>query len=124
MKTIKNFTPHVINIVENVIFDASQRKFLTTNETKTVVSIAPCGELLSANQKNTEAESINGIPTKKMEFSGVSEAPKDCWCIVSAMYVAACKGLGINTDNLLTIGDAVYDSETIKPIGTLNLIRN
>ena len=121
---IVNYTPHMINIVGNVTFSDKDRKYLTNEETIIIKSIPPSGMLLNAKQVNEDTEAIDGIPTKVMTFSGVTEAPKDRYCIVSAMYVTACKQLGIDTYNLLTIGDAVYSADTIKPIGTLNLNRN
>ena len=85
----------------------------------------------AAEDAKESAEEINyegvSIPTNTPQiFEDVDPIPpeEECdFCIVSAMYVAACKSLGINTKRLLTIGAPVVDEEN-RVIGTCSLNRN
>ena len=122
--TIKNFTPHEINILSGATFSQKDRKYVVDHTTQVVKVIKPEGTLLSVQQINEDKDPIDGIPTKRMEFGSDLLHPSDCYCIVSAMYVSACRQHGVDTSNLLTIGDGVYDPESMKPVGTLNLNRN
>ena len=121
-----NCTPHAINIVDSAEYNASVRKHIRTSVTKTVKVIAPSGKLLNAKIVRNVADPIDGIPTVKSEYPSVDELPEGAdFVVVSAMYVAARRELGLPTEKLLTVGDTVYDSvENPKPIGVLNLSRN
>ena len=89
------------------------------------------GRMLSAKRRQEAAEEINyegvSIPTNTPQIlEDVDPIPPEVecdFCIVSAMYVAACKSLGIDTKRLLTIGAPVVDEEN-RVIGTCSLNRN
>ena len=60
-------------------------------------------------------------------FVSVDPLPptEECdYCIVSALYVAACKSLGIDTSRLLTISSTPVVDDNGSPIGTCSLNRN
>lgn len=126
---IKSFVGgHPLRIFTDCVYDESIRKY---RGGRLVAEIPYSGRMLSAKtrQEDTEPISFNGIliPVKTPQiFEGVDPIPgtSECdYCIVSAMYVAACKSLGIDTSRLLTIGDPVVDKEGYV-IGTMSLNRN
>lgn len=126
MGKIINMTPHKVSIVDekSTRFDASQRKYLADNPI-IIKEVAPSGQLLNAKLERKPAEAIDGIPTVETKIVAVDELPDDGnYYIVSALYVAARRQLGLDTSRCLTIGEAVYSADSIKPIGTLNLNRN
>ena len=87
--------------------------------------------MLSAKIKQEHIEPLSFenvlIPIKTPPiFEGIDPIPDkdECdYCIVSAMYVAACKSLGVDTSRLLTIGEPVADENGIV-VGTISLNRN
>jgi hypothetical protein len=131
MKII-NCTPHAINIVEGATFETKARKFMKNETTKAVCTIQPSGIVLNAKAEDAKAEDIEYstidalVPTKKTVYVSVDSLPGEGdMFLVSALFVSACKDLGIETSKLLTVGDPVYDSlEKPFPIGALNLRRN
>ena len=113
---IKSFVGgHDINIYTDCVFDENVRKF-TGGRLLTVIPFS--GRMLNAKIKTPETGIINAngmdIPVNTPQiFEAVDEIPSkdECdYCIVSAMYVAACKSFGVDTSRLLTIGGPVIDS--------------
>ena len=103
---IKNFTPHSITIFADTTFDPSIRKYRGGTP---ICTIPKADRMLSAHQKPQ-------IPAAPLET--------ECdYAIVSALYVSACKDLGMDTSRLLTIGGSVVD-DAGKIIGTVWLNRN
>ena len=126
---IKNFVGgHSLSIFTDCEYDAAIRKYRGGYK---IAEIPFSGSMLSAKIRQEEAESVNfegvSIPTNTPQiFEDVDPIPleEECdFCIVSAMYVAACKSLGIDTKRLLTIGAPVVDEEN-RVIGTCSLNRN
>ena len=119
---------HEIRVFTGCIFDPSVRKY-RGGELLTVIPYS--GKMLSAvlDQQNAEPIYVNGveIPTKTPQsFTAVDPVPNESesdYCIVSSMYVAACKSLGVDTSRLLTIGEPVVDDNN-HVIGCINFNRN
>jgi len=126
---INNMTPHIINLFreDSTVFDASIRKLLVKDGQVAAQVIEPSGTLLNAKQEERFTEAVYGIPCKTFEFTSVDAYPQDTdhYYVVSALYVSACKALGLRTDRLLTVRGTVYKSATEpKPIGCLGFYRN
>lgn len=126
---IKSFVGgHDINVYTDCVYDASIRKY-RGGHVLTVIPYSGC--MLSAKVEQKDAESVDyngiGLQTKTPQiFTAVDPIPAkdECdYCIVSAMYVAACKSLGLDTSRLLTIGEPVAD-ENGSVIGCINFNRN
>lgn len=126
---IKSFVGgHSLRIYADCAYDESIRK---NRGGRLVAEIPYSGRMLSAKVRQDNAEPINYngvlIPVKTPQiFDSVDPIPDEdeCdYCIVSAMYVAACKSLGIDTSRLLTIGEPVAD-ENGMVIGTMSLNKN
>lgn len=126
---IKSFVGgHSLRIFTDCIYDESIRK---NRGGRVAAEIPYSGRMLSAKARQYDAEPIkfNGvfIPVKTPQiFESVDPIPSkdECdYCIVSAMYVAACKSLGVDTSRLLTIGEPVVD-ENGAVIGTISLNKN
>ena len=129
MTIIKSFVGgHPVRIFKDCVFDENIRKYRGGH---LVAEIKFSGKLLNAyfEQKDDEPIVYDGIeiPTSTPQiFTAVDELPdeSECnYCVVSAMYVAACKSLGKDTSRLLTIGSPVADDEG-HVIGTTSLNRN
>lgn len=127
--TIKNFVGgHTLNIYTDCEYDPSIRKYRGGHK---IAEIPFSGRMLSAKIRQEASEAVNyegiSIPTNTPQiYEGVDSIPPEdeCdFCIVSAMYVAACKSLGIDTKRLLTIGAPVVDEDN-RVIGTCALNRN
>lgn len=127
--TIKNFVGgHALNIYTDCEYDPTIRKYRGGYK---IAEIPYSGKMLSAKIWQEKAEKIEfdsvSIPTYTPQlFEDVDPLPPEdeCdFCIVSAMYVAACKSLGIDTNRLLTIGTPVVDEDN-RVIGTCALNRN
>ena len=127
--TIKSYVGgHSICIFAGCEYDPAIRKYRGGRQ---IAEIPYSGKMLNAHWQQSEAEPvlIDGaeIPTMSPHvFSDVDEIPgaDECdYCVVSALYVAACKALGRPTDRLLTIGGTVVD-ETGRIIGCCSLNRN
>lgn len=124
-QTIINCTPHKINVVSSAEFSAKDRKYIATEQTTVLRTIEPSGILLNCKIESATSDPIDGIATIKSSYPSVDAVPINCdYVICSAMYVAARQALGYDTSMCLTVGDVVYSSGDIKPIGTLNLRRN
>lgn len=126
---IKSFVGgHSLCIYTECVYDASIRKYRGGHKT---AEIPYSGKMLSAKIKQNNAEPIifegSEIPTQTPQvFVNVDPIPpkEECdYCIVSAMYAAACKSLGIDTSRLLTIGIPVVDDDN-RVIGCVGLNRN
>lgn len=126
---IKSFVGgHSLRIFTDCVYDERIRKYRGGS---LAAEIPYSGRMLSAKikQENAEPISFDGIliPVKTPQiFEAVDPIPDtdECdYCIVSAMYVAACKALGIDTSRLLTIGDLVADEEG-SVIGAICLNKN
>lgn len=126
---IKSFVGgHSLCIYTDCEYDAAIRKYRGGHKT---VEIPYSGKMLSATIKQNNAEPIifedMEIPTQTPQvFEDVDPIPskEECdYCIVSAMYVAACKSLGLDTSRLLTIGIPVVDDDN-RVIGCVGLNRN
>ena len=93
------------------------------------VTIPYAGIQLNAKARQDVAESIEidgiSIPTKTPKmWDSVDPIPEDCdFCVVSAMYVSACKALGMPTDKLLTI-DGTVVSDDGRILGCVGFNRN
>lgn len=129
MVTIKSFVGgHPVRIFKDCVFDEKIRKYRGGH---LVAEINYSGKLLNAYFEQNDAGTIiyNGveIPTSTPQiFTAVDDLPdeSECkYCVVSALYVAACKALGRDTSRLLTIGAPVVDGEG-HVIGTTSLNRN
>lgn len=126
---IKSFVGgHSLRIFTDCVYDDSIRKYRGGS---LIAEIPYSGRMLSAKIKQEDAEPISFdgilIPVKTPQiFEAVDPIPgaDECdYCIVSAMYVAACKALGTDTSRLLTIGDPVVDEDG-RVIGTICLNKN
>ncbi|WP_286077372.1 hypothetical protein [Thomasclavelia cocleata] len=115
--TIKSFVGgHSVMVIEGATFDPSIRKF---RGGEVALEIPFSGRMLSAKAKQETAEPIVvggvSIPTKTRQiWESVDPLPstEECdLCIVSAMYVAACRDLGIDTSRLLTMDGTVVDDD-------------
>ena len=128
--TIRSYVGgHDIVVYNNTVYDKSIRKY--RGGTPAVV-IPYAGRMLSAVPKPAQEEQmeVNGvlIPIHKaIEWDHVDPLPnpEECdYALVSALYVTACKSLGIDTSRLLTIGGAVVDDTGRTTIGCVWLNRN
>ena len=123
--TVKSFVGgHDIRVYKNCVFDPDVRKY----RGGTLSRVIPYGgRTLSAHISQMDELSIDGIQIKsKQEFTAVDDFPDEdecIYCIVSALYVAACRQLGKDTSRLLTIGETVVD-ENGNTIGCVNLNKN
>lgn len=118
---------HSISVYKNAEFDPNIRKF--RGGTK-IAEIPFSGFMLSAKAEQVDGEPITvedtEIPTKSpQKWTSVDPLPNtnDTLYIVSAMYVAACRELGLPTDKLLTVGQTVVD-EAGRVIGCVGFNRN
>ncbi len=126
---IKSFVGgHSLRIFTDCLYDESIRKYRGGS---LVAEIPYSGKMLSAKIKQDDSEPISFdgilIPVKTPQiFEAVDPIPgtDECdYCIVSAIYVAACKSFGIDTSRLLTIGEPVVDENGVV-IGTVSLNKN
>lgn len=126
---IKSFVGgHSLCIYADCVFDPSIRKYRGGRK---IAEIPYSGRMLSAKIKQDTAPPVDFegtlIPSKTPQlFEDVDPIPseEECdLCIVSAMYVAACKSLGVDTSRLLTIGTPVVDEHN-RVVGTCFLNRN
>ena len=126
---IKSFVGgHDVKIYSDSVYDPSIRKH---RGGKVAAVIPYSGRMLSAVIAQTPDAPLeyNGalIPVNTPQvFTAADPIPteNECdYCVVSAMYVDACKALGIDTSRLLTIGEPVADDEG-RVIGTVSLNRN
>ena len=127
MKLVSCVGGHDVIVYKNAEFDPAIRKY---RGGEIAATIPYAGFMLSAKAAQVDDEPIvvEGveIPTKSpQKWVSVDPLPNepDTMYIVSAMYVAACKELGLPTDKLLTIGQTVVD-ETGRVAGCVNLNRN
>ena len=119
---------HSLCIFADCEYDPSIRKYKGGN---LIAEIPYSGRLLNAHWTQSEGEPVEVndtmIPTMSPQvFTSVDDLPPtdECYyCIVSALYVAACKALGKDTSRLLTIGIPVVD-ENGRTIGCCSLNRN
>ena len=130
MLNIINMTPHPVSVVSGATFDASIRKYRGGSVVETIPS---SGMVSAISSKQEEMEPILteggvSIPTvsapKWERVDSLPEAPEGTMYVVSAMYVAACRELGLPTDRLLTIGPAVVGDDGRSILGCVSLVRN
>ena len=126
---VKSFVGgHKLCIFEDCEFDPKIRKY---RGGRIIAEIPFSGRFLNAYWPRSESEPIEfdgaEIPTLSPQiFTDVDELPgtDECdYCIVSALYVTACKALGRATERLLTIGMPVVDDEG-RTVGCCALNRN
>lgn len=128
MRIVSCVGGHSINVYEDCVYDSEIRKF---RGGKKKAEIPFSGKMLSAKVYQEKAESIDfqGVSIETMTpqvFEDVDPIPdeSECdYCIVSAMYVSACKALGYDTSRLLTIGTPVVDDNNMT-IGCCGFNRN
>ena len=129
MRIVSCVGGHPVNVFTGAEFDPTIRKFRGGEISAT---IPYAGFMLSAKAEQVDDEPIveEGveIPTKSpQKWTAVDPLPENddgnTMYIVSAMYVAACKELGLPTNMLLTVGQTVVD-ETGRVVGCVNLNRN
>lgn len=127
--SIKSFVGnHPVCVFADCEYDPAIRKY---RGGRLVAEIPYSGKMLSAHWAQSASEPIilDGveIPTMSPQvFTEVDAIPEtdECeYCIVSALYVAACKALGRPTDRLLTIGGTVVD-DAGRTVGCYSLNRN
>lgn len=107
---------HAVNVVKGATFDPAIRKY---RGGEVVVSIPFSGRMLNARavQQAAEPLSIGGVMVPTMtpqlwESVDPIPGPEEAdFCIVSAMYLSACKALGLDTSRLLTMANTVVDGE-------------
>lgn len=123
MKILNCVGGHDVNIYTDCEYNATTRKYTGG---KFVTTIPYSGKMLFCKSSTVNfAEPIGDIPTMPAPaWDSVDEIPEDCdYVIVSAMYITACKYLGLDTSKLLTLGSAVVD-DSGKVIGCIGLVRN
>lgn len=126
---VKSFVGgHDLHIYSGCEYDPAIRKYRKGS----LSAVIPySGRTLSARLSQDSAEPIEiegkQIPTlTPQKFESVDPLPDtdECdYCIVSAMYVAACQSLGLDTSRLLTIGLPVVNEEG-HTVGCCALNRN
>ena len=126
---IKSFVGgHDVNVYTGCVYNEKYRKF----SGGTLLTVIPySGRMLNAVIKTPETDTVEfggvEIPVNSPQiFTDVDPIPSEdeCdLCVVSAMYAAACKSLGIDTSRLLTIGGPVAN-ENGQVIGTNSFNRN
>ena len=126
MKVV-NLTPHCINVVAGATLDESIRKYRGGE----VVATIPSSGMVSAISNDSPADPIVvdgvSIQSTRKEWTKVDALPEmeeATMFIVSALYVSACRELGIPTTNLLTVGNMVVAEDGRTIIGCTGLIRN
>lgn len=126
---IKSFVGgHSLCIYADCEYDESVRKYRGGRK---IAEIPYSGRMLSAEIHQDAAAPLEYcdvmIPTKTPQIFCTADPipPKEeCdLCVVSALYVTACKVLGLDTSRLLTIGTPVVDEHN-RTIGTCFLNRN
>jgi len=122
MLRLRNFTPHNINIFakEDVFYDEKQRKYFIKEGAKPLL-VLPSEGILNAHIDYELSENVDGIDIFEARVKNIDPLPSGR-LIVSALFVTACKILGINTNRLLTISQPVYSNpDNPRPVGCLGL---
>ena len=127
MANIKSFVGgHDIVVYSGATIDPTVRKYKGGTP---ILRIPFSGQILNAKACQSVAAPVEidgiAIPTKTPQtWESVDPIPEDCdYCVVSAMYVAACKALGMPTDKLLTI-DGTVVSDDGRILGCVGFNRN
>ena len=127
---IKSFVGgHSVRVYTGCTYDPQIRKY---RGGKLLTEIPYAGRMLNAEIRQVPADPLpyaeSSIPTMTaQQFVAVDPIPaqSECdYCIVSALYVAACKSLGMDTSRLLTISSTPVVDEEGRTIGTCALNRN
>lgn len=114
MKVVSYVGGHDVVVYKDAVYDPSIRKY----RGGTPVAIIPySGRMLSATAKPAPEEMVllNGVEVpvhSASEWDHVDPLPDPEKCdfaLVSAMYAAACRELGMDISRLLTIGGVVVD---------------
>ena len=127
---IVNLTPHQVSIVTGATFDASIRKYRGGIVVKTIPSSGMVSVISSKQEEMDPIVTDDGvfIPTcsalKWVWVDPLPEFPEGSMYIVSAMYVTACRELGIPTHRLLTVGPTVVGDDGHSIVGCVSLVRN
>ncbi|MCD6418072.1 hypothetical protein J7M00_04760, partial [bacterium] len=120
-----NYTPHTINIYsqEQVEYVPEIRKYVVKEGEEPIVVI-PSDGMLSAKIKYEKITEIDGIPIHEPVVENCDEPPEGEDVIVSQLYVAAMRALGMDTSKLYTVSQPVYNSkDNPRPVGCLGLNR-
>ena len=126
---VKSFVGgHPLKIYRDCEYDPEIRKYRGGT---LLCEIPYSGRMLSAVVRQENASPVyygdTAVPTLTPQiFESADELPpeSECdYCIVSALYAAACRVLGRDTSRLLTIGTPVVNEEG-QTVGTVALNRN
>lgn len=119
MKVVSYVGGHDVIVYKGAIYDPSIRKY----RGGTPVAVIPySGRMLSAVAKPAQEDmlQLNGVEIPvhgASEWDHVDAPPtQNEWALVSSMYAAACRELGLDTSRLLTIGGVVVD-DTGRTVG-------
>jgi hypothetical protein len=129
MKEIFNATEHeIVFYSEDDVYPASNGRKFILKERARPIAVIPAGIALNCKKTNLPAPAFSAgdVPLKgAVVFESCDPLPPDAEgkiVVVSAMYRAACKELGLPTDMLATIDIPVYASQDdIRPVGCLGL---
>ena len=114
MKVVSYVGGHDVVVYKDAVYDPSIRKYCGG----TPVAVIPySGRMLSATARPAQEEMLllNGVEVPVHEAAAwdhvdpLPDADACDFALVSAMYAAACRELGVNTSRLLTIGGVVVD---------------
>lgn len=114
MKVVSYVGGHDVVVYRDAVYDPSIRKY---RGGMPVAVIPYSGQMLSAAARPAREEMLllNGVDVpvhEAAEWDHVDPLPGPETCdfaLVSAMYAAACRELGLETSRLLTIGGVVVD---------------
>lgn len=125
MQILNNVGGHDINVYAGAQYDPQIRKYRGGH----LVAVIPySGSMLSAKMAQEPDDPIiyDGveIPTQRSKIVSADPVPDDnCYHIVSALYLAAVKAMGGDTNHLLTIAAPVVD-DSGRVVGVTGLNRN
>lgn len=134
---ILNCTPHDIVIYSQAdcTWDKTSRKQILRDGATPLTTLQKSGVVLSAKMASQDDAMIDGIPIIRQTFVDIDPLPLGAdsdYCVVSQLYMAAVKQLGLDTTRLLTgldttrlltVGVPIYKGVTPQPCGVLNLQR-
>lgn len=105
-----NLTPHSINILRGAEYDSAIRKFRGGEITCTI----PSSGMVSAKYAEQPVGEIQGIPVNRKTLISIEEIPNfepDAVYIVSGLYLAAAKELGLYEGNLVAPGTTSVEAD-------------
>jgi hypothetical protein len=121
---IVNGTNHkvVIYSVVGLIQHPERRGAWLISNNAEILKVIPEGQNLNAQKGESEILTLGNIPCQTVApFEQVDPIPEGDIVIVSQMYRAACKELGLNTSNLATVSGPVFEEGNPRPIGVTSL---